>query len=94
MLKNFRTYHLAVQLYHACEKVQARSHLKDQLLRASLSIVLNLSEGSAKPTEKDRMALLRHRPWILSRDPVLAPDSETGGSSSSSPTKSEAASTE
>ena len=57
MLKNFRTYQLAVQLYEGCEKVQARHHLKDQLLRASLSIVLNTSEGSAKPTEKDRRRL-------------------------------------
>ncbi|MDR3607838.1 MAG: four helix bundle protein [Oligoflexia bacterium] len=54
MLKNFRTFDLAVQLYRGCEQVQAKSHLKDQLLRASLSIVLNTSEGSAKPTAKDR----------------------------------------
>ena len=54
MLKNFRTFDLAVQLYQGCEKVQARSHLKDQLLRASLSVVLNTSEGSAKPSAKDR----------------------------------------
>jgi four helix bundle protein len=54
MLQNFRTYHLAVELYGHCETVQARHHLKDQLLRSSLSVVLNLSEGSAKPTAKDR----------------------------------------
>lgn len=28
--------------------------MKDQLMRASLSVVLNLSEGSARPTAKDR----------------------------------------
>jgi four helix bundle protein len=54
MLKNFRTFHLALQLYQSCEKLSAKPHIKDQLLRASLSIVLNTSEGSAKPTEKDR----------------------------------------
>jgi four helix bundle protein len=55
MLKNFRTFDLAVQLYRGCEQLKARAHIKDQLLRASLSIVLNTSEGSAKPTEKDRL---------------------------------------
>ncbi len=30
-------------------------HLKDQLLRASSSIALNLAEGSAKPTLRDQM---------------------------------------
>ena len=54
MLKNFRTFDLAVQLYRGCEQVQARSHLRDQLLRASSSVVLNLSEGSARNPHKDR----------------------------------------
>ena len=31
------------------------SYLKDQLMRASASISLNLSEGSAKTSKKDRM---------------------------------------
>ncbi len=54
MLKNFRSYQLAVQLYRDCKQKPLPSHLKDQLLRASSSIALNLSEGSARNTQKDR----------------------------------------
>ena len=43
-----------VELYRACEQIKARHHLRDQLLRASLSVVLNLSEGSAKPQDRER----------------------------------------
>lgn len=43
VLKGFKTYELAVRLYKECEQLKARSHIKDQLLRASLSIMLNLS---------------------------------------------------
>jgi four helix bundle protein len=54
MLKGFRTYHLAVDLYRRCEAIPAKSHLKDQLRRSALSVVLNLSEGSAKSSIKER----------------------------------------
>ena len=54
MLQNFRTYQLAVQLYRDCEIIPAKHYLKDQLLRAASSIALNLSEGSAKPSKKER----------------------------------------
>jgi len=54
MLQNFRTYHVALQFYQECENLRLRSHLQDQLLRASLSVVLNLSEGSAQPTAPNR----------------------------------------
>ncbi len=53
-LKNFRTYHLAVEFYQACKPLKLSPSLKDQLTRASESIVLTLAEGSAKPTAKDR----------------------------------------
>lgn len=53
MLKNFRTYQLAVLFYKSCESLKLPRHLKDQLLRASSSIVLNLAEGSGKRSDKD-----------------------------------------
>jgi four helix bundle protein len=54
MLENFRTYQLAVQLHKDCKTRPLPHYLKDQLLRASSSIALNLSEGSARSTVKDR----------------------------------------
>ena len=55
MLKNFRTYQLAVQFHKACKDQPLPHYLKDQLLRASSSVALNLAEGSARATKKDRM---------------------------------------
>jgi four helix bundle protein len=54
MLDNFRTYQLSLELHHGCEAVSAPHYLKDQLMRASLSAVLNTAEGSAKPTPNER----------------------------------------
>src|SRR3954469_9168906 len=54
-MKNFRSYNLAIQLYKDCQKLKLSTIAKDQFERASLSIPLNLAEGAAKPTEKDRM---------------------------------------
>ena len=41
-------------VHEAREQVELRPSLKDQLIRAAESIVLNLAEGSARPTPKDR----------------------------------------
>jgi len=54
MLKNFRTYQLAVKYYRSCITLKLPRHLKDQLSRSSSSIAINLAEGSGKNTFKDR----------------------------------------
>ena len=54
-LKNFRTYQLAITLYRDCQKLKVKGGLRDQLDRASSSVVLNLAEGSAKHSRKDRV---------------------------------------
>src|SRR5580700_11075004 len=53
-MKNFRTYQLAIQFHQDCQKLKLSVIAKDQFDRALLSIPLNLAEGAAKPTEKDR----------------------------------------
>lgn len=53
-MKNFRTYDLARQFYKECQGLRFRPPFKDQFDRALLSVLLNLAEGVAKPTSKDR----------------------------------------
>lgn len=53
-MSNFRTLDLAIGFYKLIEKVKVPTHLKDQLLRASSSISLNLAEGNAKFSYKDK----------------------------------------
>jgi four helix bundle protein len=54
-LHTFRSYQLALKLYRDCRATHRLPvHLRDQLHRAASSIVLNLAEGSDKPTERDR----------------------------------------
>src|ERR1035437_914482 len=54
MLNNFRTYRLSIEFYRMCQELKAPGFLKNQLLRAASSIALNLSEGTAKPSAKER----------------------------------------
>ena len=54
MLNNFKTYQLAVEFYRRSQEVRAPGFLKNQLLRAAGSVALNLSEGTSKPTVKER----------------------------------------
>lgn len=59
-MNNFRTLELAEQFYSKHSNLKfGRRHLQDQFDRAILSIVLNLAEGSAKPTPKDRRKFYR-----------------------------------
>ncbi len=53
-MENFRTYQLAVTFFHECQKITLHGPAKNQFDRAVLSIVLNLAEGSAKPSAKER----------------------------------------
>ncbi|MEZ0393276.1 MAG: four helix bundle protein [Pseudobdellovibrionaceae bacterium] len=47
-MKTFRTLDLATQFYEEVEGLKLKGHLRDQILRGSSSIALNLSEGNAK----------------------------------------------
>ncbi len=53
-MKNFRCYQIAKDLYKQAQLVPLKGEPKDQLIRATLSVCLNLVEGSARPTQKDR----------------------------------------
>ena len=53
-MKNFRTYHVAVEFYRLTRALSLPRHLKDQLNRAASSAVLNLAEGSGRSTPDDQ----------------------------------------
>jgi four helix bundle protein len=55
MKSNFRTLNLAMDIYKKASKLSLKGAMKSQYDRALLSVVLNISEGSAKPTRKDRV---------------------------------------
>ena len=53
-LQNFKAYNLAKGSYQICKNLKLPRYLKDQLLRATSSAALNLAEGSARRTLKDK----------------------------------------
>ncbi len=53
-VKSFRTLDLAVEFYKLGQQLKLPKHLRDQFDRASASISLNLSEGNAKFSYKDK----------------------------------------
>lgn len=53
-MKTFRTLELAIEFYGMVESAAISGHLRDQLLRAASSVSLNLSEGNAKRSVKEK----------------------------------------
>ena len=53
-MRSFRTLDLAVEFYEKTENLKLQGNLRDQLHRAASSISLNLSEGNAKRTVKEK----------------------------------------
>ena len=51
---HLRSYHLAVEFYQGAKATKLPHYIKDQLRRAALSVVLNLSEGTGKSSMPDR----------------------------------------
>ena len=53
-MSSFRTLDLAKEYYRITHTLKFSSHLKDQFLRSCSSVALNLSEGNAKMSNKEK----------------------------------------
>lgn len=59
MLKDLRVYQLAVQFYKEIKRVPGMTAIeRNQLERAALSVLLNISEGCGRQHRKDRLRFL------------------------------------
>lgn len=54
-MTSFRTLDLAKEYYRVSRPIQLPSHLRDQFLRSCSSVALNLAEGNAKSSEKEKL---------------------------------------
>ena len=54
MLKNFRIFNASVNFYRECKKVKLSHELRDQLVRASSSVSLNIAEGYGRINIRDK----------------------------------------
>jgi len=54
-MQTFRTLELAKDYYRVSKTLPLSSHLKDQFLRSCSSVALNLSEGNAKLSKKEKL---------------------------------------
>lgn len=54
-MSEFRCLTEATKLYYQAKKQKLKPFMRDQLLRATSSVALNLSEGNARRTQKDRL---------------------------------------
>lgn len=53
-MKSFRTLDLAISFYQEMQAIPLPRHLREQMDRAAASVSLNLSEGNAKFSYKDK----------------------------------------
>src|SRR3569623_211792 len=58
-MQNFRTYQMAKELHREVKCLALTGELKDQIERASLSVALNLAEGSGR-LGNDRLKFFRY----------------------------------
>lgn len=57
MKSTFRTLDLAIEFYEIVERHAMPGHLREQVLRSASSVSLNLAEGNAKFSKKDKMRI-------------------------------------